>query len=162
MKFDEIARISFESATKCYACGDELKGDKVRDHCHLTGRYRGALHSECNLRLRQKPFSIPVFAHNMSGYDSHMFAKLLAESEGEVSCIPQNEEKDMYFSKDVLVDVVNGKNIYVTINFKDTFRFLSKSLASLVKITSKFRHTDKYFYQLNSIIRTNTWIGFRG
>ena len=105
MIFDEIARISFESATKCYACGKELRNDKVRDHCHLTGRYRGALHSECNLRLRQRPFVIPVFAHNNSGYDSHMFVKALADMEGEVSCIPQNEEKYMSFSKDVLVDV---------------------------------------------------------
>ena len=145
MIFDETARISFESATKCFACGEKLNGDKVRDHCHLTGRYRGALHSGCNLKLRQRPFSIPVSAHNMSGYDSHMFVKLLAESEGEVSCIPQNEEKYMSFSKDVLVDVIDGKSIYVTINFKDTFRFSNKSLASLVKITLKFRHTDKYF-----------------
>ena len=145
MIFDETARISFESAIKCYASGKKLNGDKVRDHCHFTGRYRGALHSKCNLKLRQQPFSIPVFAHNMSGYDSHMFVRLLAESEGEVSCIPQNEEKYMSFSKDVLVDVIDGKNVYVMLNFKDTFRFLTKSLASLVEITSKFRHTDKYF-----------------
>ena len=108
MVFDGTARISFESAEKCYACGQELNGDKVRDHDHFTGRYRGALHSECNLKLRQQPFSIPVFAHNMSGYDSHMFVKLLGETEGEVSCIPQNEEKYMSFSKNVLVDVVDG------------------------------------------------------
>ena len=145
MKFDETARISFESASKCYACGRKLKDDRIRDHCHFTGRYRGALHSQCNLKLRQRPFTIPVIAHNMSGYDSHMFVKMLAETEGEVSCIPQNEEKYMSFSKDVLVDVVDGRNIYVTLNFKDSFRFISKSLASLVKITETFRHTDKYF-----------------
>ena len=44
MIFDESAKISFESATKCYACGQKLNDDKVRDHCHFTGRYRGALH----------------------------------------------------------------------------------------------------------------------
>lgn len=146
MIFDKTAKMtSFESATKCYACGLKLNGDKVRDHCHFTGRYRGALHSGCNLKLKQKPFSIPVFAHNMSGCDSHMFVKLLAESEGEVSCIPQNEEKYMVFSKNVLVDVINDKNVYVTLTFKDTYRFLNKSLALLVKITETFRHTDKYF-----------------
>ena len=145
MIFDETARISFESARNCYACGQKLNDDKVRDHDHFTGKYRGALHSECNLKLRQKPFSIPVFAHNMSGYDSHMFVRLLGETEDEVSCIPQNEEKYMSFRKNVIVDVVDGKNVYVTLNFKDTFRFLGKSLAGLVKITETFRHTDKYF-----------------
>ena len=145
MIFNETERITFESATNCYACGQKLKGDKVRDHDHFTGRYRGALHSECNLKLKQKPFSIPVFAHNMSGYDSHMFVKLLAESEGKVSCIPQNGEKYISFSKNVLVDVVDGKNVYVKLIFKDIFRFLGKSLAGLVKITETFRHTDKYF-----------------
>ena len=92
MVFDETARVSFESATHCYACGQKLNDDKVRDHDHFTGRYREALHSECNSRLRQQPFSIPVFAHNMSGYDSHMFVRLFGETEGEVSCIPQNEQ----------------------------------------------------------------------
>ena len=145
MIFDETAKTSFESAEKCYACGQKLNGDKVCDHDHFTGRYRGALHSECNLKLRQKPFSIPVFAHNMSGYDSHMFVKLFGETGGEVSCIPQNEEKYMSFSKNVIVDVVDGKNVYVKLIFKDTFRFLGGSLASLVKVTETFRHTDKYF-----------------
>ena len=67
-----------------YACGKGLNGDKARDHCHFTGIYRGALHSECNLKLRQKPFTIPVIAHNMSGYDSDMFVRMLAETEGKL------------------------------------------------------------------------------
>ena len=145
MVFDDDARISYENATVCYACKNGFNGDKVHDQCHFTGRYRGALHSECNLKLKQRPFVTPVFAHNMSGYDSHMFVKLLAETEGGVECIPQNEEKYMSFSKNVLVDVVDEKNIYVRLEFKDTFRFLGKSLSSLVNITTDFNHTDKYF-----------------
>ena len=152
MIFDETTKISFESATKCYACGEKLNYDKVRDHCHFTGRYRGALHSERNLKLKQKPFSIPVFANNISGYDSHMFVKLLAELEGGVSCISQNEEKYMAFSKNVLVDAISDRNIYVRIKFKDTFRFLNKSLASLVRITETFRHTDKYFTKEEQVV----------
>lgn len=113
MKFDDNARICYESATVCYACGKKFNDDKVRDHCHFTGRYRGALHSECNLKLKQRPFVIPVIAHNNSGYDSHMFVKRLADMGDEVSCIPQNEEKYMSFSKNVLIDVVDGWNVYV-------------------------------------------------
>ena len=150
MIFDADARASYEGATVCYACNRGFNDDneakrKVRDHCHFTGRYRGALHSERNLKLRQRPFVIPVFAHNLSGYDSHMFVKLLAEMEGGVDCIRQNEEKYMSFSKNVLVDVVDGKNVYVKLEFKDTFRFLNKSLSYLVEATTDFNHTDKYF-----------------
>ena len=59
MIFDETAKISFESATKCYACGQKLNDEKVRDHCHFTGRYRGALHSERNLKLNKNLFRYP-------------------------------------------------------------------------------------------------------
>ena len=49
------------------------------------------------------------------------------------------------FSKNVLVDVVEGENVYVKLKFLDTFRFTGKSLASLVETTTRFRHTDMYF-----------------
>ena len=50
---------------------------KVRDHCHYTGRYRGAAHSSCNLRY-QIPKDIPVVFHNGSTYDYHFIIKQLA------------------------------------------------------------------------------------
>ena len=40
---------SFEQAVKCHICNGELRNDKVRDHCHFTGQYRGAAHNKCNL-----------------------------------------------------------------------------------------------------------------
>ena len=40
---------NFEKSTHCYVCEGELGNDKVRDHCHFTGRYKGAAHNECNL-----------------------------------------------------------------------------------------------------------------
>ena len=39
----------FQDATNCHICGFEQEADRVRDHCHLTGEYRGAAHNECNL-----------------------------------------------------------------------------------------------------------------
>ena len=104
--FDEDARKLHESATVCFACGKEFDDDKVRDHCHFTGRYRGALHSKCNLKIGGKTSIIPVLAHNNSGYDSHMFVKRLSDTKGRVSCIAENEEKYITFSKNILVDVV--------------------------------------------------------
>ena len=80
------------------------KNDKVRDHCHYTGNTGGALHSKCNLRLKRNR-TIPVSFHNLTGYDSHLFVKRLADTKGSVDCIPYNEEK--YITcKDVLVDTI--------------------------------------------------------
>lgn len=47
---------------------------KVRDHDHLTGVYRGAVHSYFNFNY-QNPRFIPVFLHNLSCYDAHLFIK---------------------------------------------------------------------------------------
>ena len=129
----------------CFACRKKFDGDKVRDHCHFTGKYPGALHSRCNLKLGEKTLIIPVLAHNNSGYDSHMFVKRLSDKDGRTSCIAENEEKYITFSKDILVDVVDEKKVYVKLKFLDTFRFTGKSLAELVKTMPKFEHTDKYF-----------------
>ena len=57
MIFDEAAKRLHENQHECYACGerfDEKKVNmkKVRDYCHYTGKYRGALHDKCNLRLK--------------------------------------------------------------------------------------------------------------
>ena len=76
---------NFQNATVCHICEEAFceqdleyieegqifkKGEKVRDHCHFTGVYRGAAHHGCNLRYR-KVEKIPVFFHNLSGYDGH-------------------------------------------------------------------------------------------
>ena len=74
----------FNEATTCWICNEELNDDdnnnyKVRDHCHFTGRYRGAAHNKCNLDHR-KPNFTPMVFHNLSGYDSHLFIKNLGFS----------------------------------------------------------------------------------
>ena len=58
---------SFDAAQICHICNHELKEDKVRDHCHFTGQYRGAAHNKCNLQCR-KPKILPVIFHNLQGY----------------------------------------------------------------------------------------------
>ena len=95
----------FQSAKVSHICEQELNIDKetghilkVRDHCHFTGKYRGAAHNECNLKCR-KPLILPVIFHNLQNYDSHLFIKQLAKVSGDLSCIPSTEEKYISFSK---------------------------------------------------------------
>ena len=94
----------FEKENICWICqgefGDEKALQKVRDHCHYTGKYRGAAHRSCNLNYRKPKFT-PIFFHNLSGYDSHLFIKDLGKKNGNIKCIPNNEEKYISFSKQI-------------------------------------------------------------
>lgn len=69
MSDDEEAM--FRSAEECHICDQQYKyGDiRVRDHCHVTGKYRGSAHQDCNLKLRLNPntVKIPVIFHNLRG-----------------------------------------------------------------------------------------------
>ena len=104
MIYTEEDKISFNSSTTCHICEKELGEDKVRDHCHLTGKFRGAAHEKCNLNY-QIPNFIPVFFHNLSGYDSHLFIKKLNTNNGnDITCIPKTEENYISFSKKIIVD----------------------------------------------------------
>ena len=85
MEITEKEQKEFNSATECYICKKQLNNDKVRDHCHFTGKYRGPAHDKCN--LKEKLNFVPIFFHNLSGFDSHLFIKELAESEGNIECL---------------------------------------------------------------------------
>ena len=111
-------KIAFQNAKTCHICDQKLDNDKVRDHCHLTGKYRGAAHNYCHKNY-QIPKFFPVIFHNLSGYDSHIFIKNLGVSErsamgskipGLTNCIPNNEEKYISFTKDIEVDRFMGKD----------------------------------------------------
>ena len=58
----------------CRFCEKNIESDKFRDHCHLTGKYRGPSHNVCNINVKQKDSNfIPFAFHNFSNYDCHMF-----------------------------------------------------------------------------------------
>ncbi|XP_058986227.1 uncharacterized protein LOC131806273 [Musca domestica] len=88
----------------CRICGDILGNDRVKDHCHLTGQYRGAVHNHCNLQYHLPKF-IPIYFHNFSSYDCHLFFKELVEFGGEIRVIPQNKEK--YISMSYFINMDN-------------------------------------------------------
>ena len=129
----------------------------MRDHCHLSGKFRGAAHEVCNLKYKIPKF-FPVAFHNLSGYNSHLFIKTLGNSKGDISCIPNNEENYISFTKQVIVDkFVNeeGKDVNVVreLRFIDSLRFMA---ASLDKLSSNLKIDQvvnlKKYYNGNQLI----------
>ena len=153
MVFTKEDEKQFNMASDCWICGEELGNDRVRDHCHYTGCYRGAAHNSCNLKYR-KPESVPVFFHNLTSYDSHLFIKKLGSSNKKetIECIPNNEEKYITFTKTIITGQYTNKkgeskNKTFNIVFKDSLKFMSSSLGALVNNLPKngFKNISKYY-----------------
>ena len=129
--------LDHDAATNCHICEKPFAcaGDSVRDHCHITGKYRGAAHNACNLKLRLNPktTTIPVVFHNLRGYDSHLLMQAISRVRGKVSCIPNNTEKYISFSLGQL-------------RFIDSAHFLLASLDKLVAANppETFQITARY------------------
>ena len=124
MEFTADDEVHFECAQACNACQQILvdDSDRVRDHCHFTGVYRGVAHNACNLnyRISPKSWKLPIIIHNLKGYDGHLIVTSLKSEFGNVQVIPQNMEK--YLSISV------GR-----LKFLDSFQFTLQSLDALVK-----------------------------
>ena len=114
----------FKNENVCPFCGKVIKYDILRDHCHLTGKYRGPTHSKCNMNVAQdKSNTIPFIFHNFSNYDCHMFLKKLVDKTNDkvkFDIIPKTN--DEYISV-----------TYGCIRLIDSYRFLAMSLDGLVK-----------------------------
>jgi len=109
----------FQTATHCYICNELLGADRVRDHCHLTGKFRGAAHNECNLNYKYTG-RIPVILHNLKGYDSHLIMQEMGKIKKKpIKCIANNMEKYITFSVGNL-------------HFLDSLQFMNASLEKLV------------------------------
>ena len=90
----------FEQSNICWICGKlfEIGDEKVRDHCHISEKYRGAAHWSCNINLKISKKS-PVIYHNLKGYDSHLIFKELSRFNNlKISVIPNGLEKYMAFT----------------------------------------------------------------
>ena len=152
MIFRKEEKERFDEETKCWICNEKFdETDKVRDHCHFTGRYRGAAHNSCNINYK-KPNFTPVVFHNLSGYDSHLFIKNLGFSEGNIDCIPNNEEKYISFTKRIQVGSYTSKKgeikpLHHQIRFIDSFKFMATSLDKLVDNLPKddFNKVTKHY-----------------
>ena len=136
MKLTDEDQNNFNNATKCYLCNECFteKNSKVRDHCHRTGKFRGACHNKCNINYYSNRY-LPVVFHNLRGYDGHIILKsaydIIGNKKDQISAIPQSGEKFMSFK------IGNLK-------FIDSFQFLTSSLE---KLTDSLKSVDGDIYK---------------
>ena len=99
----------FKNSTKCWICDNGYSdGDvKLRDYCHITGKYRGSAHKDCNINVKLN-LKIPVVFHNLKNYDSHHTMHELGKFTHKRNVIPNGLEKYMSFTIDnnlVFIDI---------------------------------------------------------
>ena len=95
------------------------------------GKFRGAAHSNCNLRYKI-PKEIPVVFHDGSTYDYHFIIKQLAEEfKGQFRCLGENTEKYITSSVPIKKELDNDITIIYKLKFIDSYRFMSTSLSDL-------------------------------
>ena len=137
----------FQKSNNCLICEELIDNDdeKVRDHCHITGKFRGVVHWSCNINF-QLTKKIPVIFHNLRGYDNHLIFSELNKFNVKISVMPNRLEKYMAFFL--------GKNLV----FIDSMQFMNSSLDKLVKNLSDgdFRYLvedlmKKFNYLLENI-----------
>ena len=142
----------------CYICKNGFSTDdsnkkyhKVRDHCHYTGKYRGAAHDICNLRYKISK-ETPVVFQNGCTYDYHFIIKNLAEEfEGQFECLGENTKKYITFSVPIKKEIAkkdkNGNDKITKISYKikfiDSYRFMSILLSNLFSNLSEGLYNDR-------------------
>ena len=116
---------NYKNNNVCRFCEGEILSDKVRDHCHVTGKYRGPAHNSCNTNVKEKDNNfIPFAFHIFSNHYCHMFFKRLVDLKNDkvkLKIVPKTNEE--YISV-----------TYGCIRFIDSYRFSSDRLDKLVKI----------------------------
>jgi hypothetical protein len=116
---DEDEQI-FQDAENCWICNKPLRDDRVRDHDHIKGGFIGAAHNFCNLQ-RKELKRIPLYCHNLRGYDSHFILRELNDERiVTTSALPSNGQKLKAFS-------INS------FHFMDSLDFLQGSLSDIVQ-----------------------------
>ena len=124
----------FQQSNSCWICKKLIDNDeeKVRDHCHVTGKFRGAAHWNCNINF-QLTKKVPVIFHNLRRYDSNLIFNELDKSDVKINVIPNGLEKYM-------ASILNKNLVFI-----DSMEFMNSSLAKLVK--SLLDEDFKYFIE---------------
>ena len=88
----------FQEVNSCQIFKKLINNDeeKVRDHCHVTGKFRSAAHWNCNIDF-QLTNKVPVIFHNLRGYDSHLRFSELDKFDAKISVIPMGQKNKWLF-----------------------------------------------------------------
>ena len=95
----------------CWICKQELNTDKVRDHCHITGKFRGHTHKQCNLKLNI-PKKLPIIFHSLEGYDGHVTFKEVNNFDMTIDVILKTIEKYMSIIANRNITFIDSNEFY--------------------------------------------------
>jgi len=137
MIFSEDDQAKFEKARECWIFQKPFEGgdDKVRNHCHYSGKFRGAAHNKCNLLFR-KPKHVLVIFHNLSGYDSHFFIKNLGKTHGQIDFIPNTRNSNTKFVLLILLNLCQAVLIVNNVE-PDKFKNLKEQFSDIELLVRK-------------------------
>ena len=135
----------FQQSNSCWICEKRIDNDeKVRDHCHVTGKFREAAHWSCNINL-QLTKKVPVIFHNLRGYDSHLIFCELNKFDVKIDVIPNRLEKYM--------ELFLNKNVV----FIDSMQFMNSGLDKLARNLTEgdFKYlTEEFGFKKPRAIKT--------
>ena len=123
MIISEEEENQFQSTNNCMYCNKVFEDDKVRDHCHFTGKYRGASCYICNLEEGKNRKFVPIYCHNLSGYDANLIIETLAKNQNQYQRL-----KPLANSEEKYISFQFGK-----LRFLDSYKFFLKSLDDVSK-----------------------------
>ena len=139
MIISEEEEQQFQSRNTWWICEKHINDDdeKVRDHCHITAKFRGA-HWSCNINL-QLTKNVPVIFHHLRGYYSHLIFCYLNKFDVKTDVIPNRLEKYM-------ASFLNKNLVFI-----DSVQFMNSSLEKLGKNLSDndFKYLSKEFGSKN-------------
>ena len=125
---------NFQSSNTCWRCEKLIEDEKVRAHCHITGKYRGAAHWSCNVNLELTK-KVSIIFHNLNGYENHLIMNEIRKFNVKVDVIPIGLEKYIAFT-------INKNLVFI-----DSKHYMSSSLEKVVKNLSEddFKHLTQEF-----------------
>ena len=141
----------YNNSQICWICDEKLDKTNVKDLYHITGKFRGAAHNKCSLKLRI-PRKLPIIFRNLQGYDGHIIFKELNNVDVDVAVIPKGINKYMNIIINRHITFIDSVQFYISSldtlasNLKDEdFKYLASEFG-IDKIRI-LKRKDAYLYE---------------